>query len=161
MENPVYISILLQICWSMMSARSFNCEHPCMMNRVCLICARTRHHGHSVSSAQAEIKLHFLFFHQPLPLPPSLVLQLQHHLTNTQGSEERGKPLLGAQSLRYCITFCRDLTRATMTIGFYMPDTFLFKSVISQTASCCLFSGSQIDIKSICNELLLLFLKKI
>ena len=131
-----------------MSAYSFNCEHPCMMNRVCLICARTRHHGHSVSSVQAEIKLSFLFFHQPSPLPHSLVLQLQHHLNNIQGLEEPGKPLLGPQSLRYCITFCRDLTRATMTIGFYLPDTFLFKSVISQTASSCY----SLAVKSILNQ---------
>lgn len=142
-----------------MSAHLFNCKHPCMMNRVCLICARTRHHGH-LSSVQAEIKFSFLFVHQPSPLLPPLVLHLQHHLTNIQGLEERGKPLWGPQSLCYCITFCRDLTRAAVTIGFYMPDTFLFKSVISQTVSCCLFSGSQIDINSICNQLLLLFLKK-
>lgn len=129
LQLPCIIPFMLPFhykpCWMVMSIHLFNCEHPYRTSRVCLICARTRHQGHSVFSVWAELKLSFVS-----SLPWS---SISITISPTSSDWKREENLFKDYKACYWISFCRDLPE----LQWELVSTRLIHFCLNQYFSNC------------------------
>lgn len=123
---------------------TFSYEHPCNIRK-------DNEHGHSNVFCMSKIKTASYPIHQPLPLfPSSIVLTITAHQFSViermrKTSSRTVNPVLLDLLLQKSARATTRLVSTCLT-HFCLNQYF-------QTARCCLFSGSQINLVS-CNQLL-------